>query len=102
MPIVDCFFYGRLYQLLGEKHVQLVVDGQTVREVLKALCHQYPQLTPILFRTPGDLSIQVNILLNGHSIRLLKGLDTKITSQDQLHLDRIDILEIVGGGESRY
>ena len=98
MPTVTCYLYGRIARILGETSIEVSFKGSTVKDFLKKITDQKPQLNPILFNSEGQISVQVNILVNGHSVRLQNGLDTLLMDSDKIKIDRIDILETVGGG----
>jgi len=83
---------------MGEKKILLDLKGTTINDLLAELCVKNEDLSKFLYDSSGNLPVQVNILVNGHSIRLLNGTDTVIRSDDRVKIDRIDILETIGGG----
>ncbi len=98
MQDVTCFFFGRIAKEIGQNKIRIHIKGNTVGDLLDQLCRLFPNLSPIIFNSSGEISFQVNILVNGHSVRLLQGRNTLLSSSDQIKIDRIDILETVGGG----
>lgn len=57
-----------------------------------------PSLEPLLLNQ-GRLHQATILLVNGHVVdRSTTGLNTLLTDQDQVTVDRIGFLEIVGGG----
>jgi len=46
----------------------------------------------------SELSTRLIVLVNGHSIRMLEGLKTRLTETDTVTIDSVDIMEVVGGG----
>ncbi|MFW9992588.1 MAG: MoaD family protein [Candidatus Odinarchaeota archaeon] len=95
---VSCYFFGRIAKIVGKKHLEVQLVGETIGDLVKELCKNYPELTDVLITAQGELSVQVNILVNGHSVRLLKGIETPLRAIDEVKIDRIDILETIGGG----
>ncbi|MFX0208197.1 MAG: MoaD/ThiS family protein [Candidatus Hodarchaeota archaeon] len=98
MQDVSCYFFGRIAKIVGQNKIRIQVPGNTVGDLLDQLCQLFPSLSPIIFNSSGKISVQVNILVNGHSVRLLQGRNTLLSSSDQIKIDRIDILETIGGG----
>lgn len=71
----------------------VAVDASDVRTALQGLCQSAPELTPRLFDDSGELRRFVNVFLKGEDIRFLSGLDTAVSSGDEL-----TILPAVAGG----
>jgi hypothetical protein len=44
------------------------------------------------------LSPSLILLVNGHSVKMLEGLNTPLLEKDAITIDSVDIMEIVGGG----
>jgi sulfur-carrier protein len=59
----------------GEREV--VVDGDTVRELLDELAERFPSLGQQI-RDNGDIAEFVNVYLEGEDVRTLAGLDTPV------------------------
>jgi sulfur-carrier protein len=66
----------------GEKEV--AATGEDVGTVLRALAAAHPQTESQLFGPGGDLNRYVNIYLNDEDVRVLEGLDTKVSEADTL------------------
>lgn len=71
----------------------VTVNGQTVREVIDALDHDFPGLRFHLCYETGELRSFVNIFVEREHIRYLQGLDTPVSSGTT-----IVILPSVAGG----
>ncbi|MHA2365167.1 MAG: MoaD/ThiS family protein [Candidatus Hodarchaeales archaeon] len=94
-------FHGRLGHIAGETSINLKIKSElTIKSILIAIKEKIPSLTPLLYDNTDltQLNSRVIILVNGHSIKLLKGLKTKLKSNDSIQIDRIDFLSPVGGG----
>ena len=59
----------------GEK--QVVVDGDTVREVIVDLADRFPGLRNQILED-GDIASFVNVYVEGEDVRTLNGLDTEV------------------------
>ena len=68
----------------GAKSV--VVDGDSIRSVVHGLIEQHPTLGGQLLTDEGDLNRFVNVYVNGQDVRYLSGLDTPVTSEDEVRL----------------
>ena len=44
------------------------------------------------------MSPSLILLVNGHSVKMLEGLNTPLLEKDAITIDSVDIMEIVGGG----
>jgi sulfur-carrier protein len=75
----------------GEKEVD--AHGSTVGEVLRSLSHQHPAAESQLFSEDGGLNRYVNVYLNDEDVRVLNGLDTRVSE-----VDTIVILPAMAGG----
>jgi sulfur-carrier protein len=75
----------------GEKEV--TADGGDVGAVLRALAEQHPGLQSQLFGADGSLNRYVNVYLNDEDVRVLGGLDTKVSDTDVLN-----VLPAMAGG----
>lgn len=62
------------------KTKELEMKGNTVKDVLVALCHKYPGLKDMLFKDE-NLRPHVNVFLNGDNI---PGLDTPLKPDDEI------------------
>lgn len=91
--------YGRLSANLGS-NVELEINNPnpTINDVISMLIQGDPSLEPLLLNQ-GRLHQATILLVNGHVVdRSTTGLNTLLTDQDQVTVDRIGFLEIVGGG----
>src|SRR5229473_2126141 len=75
------------------KRASVTVVGQTVREVIAALDHDFPGLRFNLCYETGELRPFVNIFVERENIRYLQGLETPVHIGATIH-----ILQSVAGG----
>ena len=75
----------------GEREVE--AGGGDVGAVLRALAERHPELQSQLFGADGSLNRYVNVYLNDEDVRVLEGLDTKVSDADTLN-----ILPAMAGG----
>jgi molybdopterin converting factor small subunit len=80
--------------------IELTETVKNVGDVLDELVRIVgPEVRPYIFeRGTRELSPSLIMLVNGHSIRMLEGLDTPLLEKDAITIDSVDIMEIVGGG----
>ena len=92
--------YGRIREKLGREEVKVEDDVKTVGELVDELDSISGHKLEELFFDPGTREIRPSfvMLVNGHSIRLLKGMDTMLFGNNDIVIDNIDIMETVGGG----
>ena len=72
---------------------EVVVDGSTVAEVLKALDAAHPGFAERLFDEKGVLRRFVNVFVDDEDIRFADGLDTKVEAGQT-----VSLLPAVAGG----
>ncbi|MBI4201984.1 MAG: MoaD/ThiS family protein [Chloroflexi bacterium] len=72
---------------------QVQVEAASVQETINALEAQYPGIKERLCDENGDLRYFVNIYLNGEDVRFLQGVQTPISSGDE-----VSIVPAVAGG----
>ena len=99
MPIL-VKLHGRLRIAAGLDQMDLPETLKNVGELLEELIRRAgPQARQYVF-DPGtkELSPSLIMLVNGHSIRMLEGLNTPLLEKDTVSIDSVDIMEIVGGG----
>ena len=77
-----------------EKNDSVVVDGQTVDEVLRNLTDRYGDLRKHLYSEEGKLRSFVNIYRNDEDIRYLEKGSTSVKETDVLSI----VPSIAGGG----
>ena len=75
----------------GAREVE--AEGSSVGEVLRALAAEHPATESQLFSEDGELNRYVNVYLNDEDVRVLKGLDTEVGSDDT-----VMILPAMAGG----
>ena len=79
-----------------EKRDNVVVEGQTVEEVLRNLTAQYGELQRHLYSEDGKLRSFVNIYRNDEDIRYLEREKTPVKETDVL-----SIVPSIAGGANR-
>lgn len=72
---------------------RVVVQGETVGEVLGHLCVNWPELRATVFSCDGALAPYLNVYLNGEDLRATGGLSSAVASGDSLQ-----ILPALSGG----
>jgi molybdopterin synthase sulfur carrier subunit len=75
---------------------EVVVEGTTVGEALRALVEVHPGTSEQLFSPEGDLNRYVNVYLNDEDVRVLDGLETAAAEADT-----VVILPAMAGGSGR-
>lgn len=88
-------FFATLRQIVGQKTVDIPVnEGVTVRQLVNEIVHRYPGLEREMLDEHGDLYEHVHVIINGRDFNFLdQGIDTKITSEDQ-----VSVFPAIGGG----
>ena len=66
----------------GEK--ELSAEGSSVGEILRELASRHPDTESQLFSSDGELNRYVNVYLNDEDVRVLDGLDTRVSETDTL------------------
>ena len=66
----------------GEK--ELTAQGASVGEILHELASRHPQTQSQLFASDGELNRYVNVYLNDEDVRVLEGLETRVSDRDTL------------------
>ncbi len=99
MPVTVRFYLG-IREVTGVKEITLDPEPRSVRELLLRLKEKFGEKFSELVLTPDSSNVRDNVVLmvNGHSIRLLKGLDTPLKSGDIVTSDVVEITETIGGG----
>ena len=75
----------------GQDRVE--VEGSTLSETINGLESKFPGIKARLLDESGELKHFVNVYVNGEDVQFLQGLDTPITSTDE-----ISIVPAVAGG----
>jgi molybdopterin converting factor small subunit len=92
--------HGRLRMAAGSDEVEIPEKVRNVGDLLEELTHRLgPEVRGYMF-DPGtkELSPSLVVLVNGHSVKMLEGLNTPLFEKDAITIDSVDIMEIVGGG----
>ena len=66
----------------GEK--ELTAEGSSVGEILRELASRHPDTESQLFSSDGELNRYVNVYLNDEDVRVLEGLQTRVSGADTL------------------
>ena len=74
---------------------QRTVAANTVGDALRALTTNNPTLAEALFEAETRLRPHLRVLVNGHDIELLQGLDTPLTEADDVR-----VFPPIGGGNT--
>ena len=75
---------------------EIAAEGETVGEVLEALATAHPDTRGQLFGDDGSLNRYVNVYLNDEDVRVLDGLETRVSTSDT-----VVILPAMAGGAGR-
>jgi len=82
-------FYATFRELVGRKEVE-VHGVKTVRELIEYLAERYsPKIKKELLESPRvgpNRPVDGMILVNGRNILHLKGLDTELREDDEVHI----------------
>lgn len=90
-PLILVRYYANLRDVTGKKEEYISADS--IYSVLEILKSEYgDKFTKMLYRD-GNLIGNVIIMVNGKNIRFINGLNSKITSGDE-----VDIFPPVAGG----
>lgn len=92
--------HGRFRMIGGSAELEIPDNVKNVGDLLEELTRTLaPEIRRYIF-DPGtkEFSPSLVMLVNGHSIRMLEGLNTPLTERDDVTIDTVDIMEIVGGG----
>ena len=92
--------HGRARVAAGLDEIEVAEKARTVGELLDALTARIGtefRRTMLDSRT-NELSANLILLVNGHSVRMLNGLKTPLLETDVVTIDTVELLEIVGGG----
>jgi molybdopterin converting factor small subunit len=84
----------------GSDQIELPETLRNVGELLEELIRRAGAEARQYVFDPStkELSPSLIMLVNGHSIRMLEGLNTPLLEKDDVTIDSVDIMEIVGGG----
>ena len=92
--------HGRPKATAGLEEIEVTQPVRTFRDLLHALNQMLGEGFVGHLFDPGTRTLSSNVILlvNGHSIKMLAGLETPLLDKDTVTIDSVDILEIVGGG----
>jgi len=99
--MVSIVFHGRFQHLARISEIKLEIEpGLSIKSLINIILSKYPDLKTLLFddNNGHKLKSRLVILVDGHSIKLLNGLRTKLSTKDSVTFDRIDFISPVGGG----
>lgn len=85
IPEVTVFFPGALREKVGHRR-SVSTHGDTIREVISALDHDFPGIRFSLCYETGEVRVYVNIFLERENIRYLQGLDTPVCAGANIHI----------------
>jgi MoaD family protein len=79
-------FYAGLRPVVGQNTVDVSLpEGATIQQLVDELVQRWPALRPYVLTNEGELSRQVNIVVDGRSIRYLAdGLATRLSSEQEI------------------
>jgi len=82
-------FYATFREMIGKKEIE-VHGVRTIRELIEYIAEKYsPEIKKQLLETPRvgeNKPIDGMILVNGHNVLHLKGLDTELKEDDVIHI----------------
>ena len=92
--------HGRLRMSAGSEEIELPETVKNVGELLEELVRRTGQEARryVFDANTKELSPSLIMLVNGHSIKMLEGVNTPLLEKDTVTIDSVDIMEIVGGG----
>lgn len=92
--------HGRFKTFAGSDELELPETVTNIGGLLEEMTRKLgPEATRYVF-DPGtkELSPNLIVLVNGHSVKMLEGLNTRLLGRDEVTIDSVEIMEIVGGG----
>ncbi|HIE23812.1 MAG TPA: hypothetical protein EYP68_06250 [Candidatus Korarchaeota archaeon] len=94
---IEVRLFGELVRAAGAKEIPIDEPIETVRDLIELLLRKRPNLSSFLSEE-NVRSGRLIILVNGHSIKMIDGMETRLLSGDVISIERIEILQTVGGG----
>ncbi|MCE4612328.1 MAG: MoaD/ThiS family protein [Desulfurococcales archaeon] len=92
-------FYGALKHEIGIDEVEIEGQVETLREAVNRIVEKLgDRASKALLSEKGDLRTGLLVLINGTPASLMGGLDAKLRRGDEVVLDRIEMIEVEGGG----
>ena len=88
-------FYAGLRAVVGAKTLDFALpEGATVRELVRAIANQHPDLRPMLLNHAGAPTRAVHVFVNGRGAGYLaRGFETPLSADDT-----VDLFPAVAGG----
>jgi len=98
--VIRVRLHGKPRMIAGLEEVEVSKPVRTVRDLLEELALMLGKDFGSYLLDPSVRAVgsSVILLVNGHSIKMLEGLETTLLDKDTVTIDSVDILEIVGGG----
>jgi molybdopterin converting factor small subunit len=92
--------HGRARAAAGSDEIEVAETVKTVGDLLDELTRRIgPDFSRYIFDSgTKEMSANLIMLVNGHSVKMLEGLRTPLLEHDMVTIDSVDVLEIVGGG----
>ena len=92
--------HGRIRSAVGLEEIDIPDKIGTVGELLQELDRKLGSESSRYIFDPATNQLRPTlvILVNGHSVKMLQGLNTALNEHDTVIVDSIDIVETVGGG----
>ncbi|MGZ4864304.1 MAG: ubiquitin-like small modifier protein 1 [Halobacteriota archaeon] len=81
MGLVNVRLFANLREIIGKP--QIVLEANTIREVLTMLRSEHPALQPLLCEG-GEVRPYITILINGKNIREMEALATTLSNGDEI------------------
>jgi molybdopterin synthase sulfur carrier subunit len=80
--MISIKFFATFREIIGKKEMDVEYrEGMTVGDLLQELCADSEAMQKACFEN-GELRDYVKLLVNGHNIQFLKGLDTVLQDGD--------------------
>ncbi|MEB3780703.1 MAG: MoaD/ThiS family protein [Desulfurococcales archaeon] len=100
MGSVKVRFYGALKHELGIEELEVDGSVRSLRDLLDAIVRELGDRakTALFDESTGDLRTGLVVLINGSPASLSGGLDASVFEGDEVVLDRVEIIEVEGGG----
>jgi len=92
--------HGRIRSAIGSEEIELPANVSTVDELLQELSRRLgSDASRYVFEAgTNQMHPTLVLLVNGHSVKMLQGLNTPLAERDTVTIDSVDIIETVGGG----
>ncbi|GBD92653.1 sulfur carrier protein CysO [bacterium BMS3Abin05] len=83
----------RPFRRMTQGQTEIVLEGQTIRELLDDLEEKHPGIQAKIFSENNELRRFINVYVNNEDIRFLNGLQTAVKETD-----KISIISAIAGG----